>query len=129
MVDHEACYRWSMYKRPRLDCWSTKRATILGDAAHATIPYLAQGAAMAIEDGAVLARALKQHESLSQALALYENNRIDRTARVVETSDANKKLFHLDSVEEIRQAFAGRDEGEDRNAWLYSYNPLTIDLV
>ncbi len=129
MVDHEACYRWSMYKRPRLDYWSTKRATILGDAAHATIPYLAQGAAMAIEDGAVLARALKQHESLSQALALYENNRIDRTARVVETSDANKKLFHLDSVEEIRQAFAGRDEGEDRNAWLYSYNPLTIDLV
>ena len=118
-----------MYKRPRLDYWSTKRATILGDAAHATIPYLAQGAAMAIEDGAVLARALKQHDNLSQALALYENNRIDRTARVVETSDANKKLFHLDSVEEIRQAFANRNEGEDRNAWLYSYNPLTVDLV
>ncbi len=129
LVDHDSCYRWSMYKRPRLDYWSTKRATILGDAAHATLPYLAQGAAMAIEDGVVLTRALKQDKNLPQALSLYENNRIDRTARVVEASDANKKLFHLDSVEEIRQAFANRDEGEDRNAWLYSYNPLTVDLV
>jgi len=129
MVDRDACYRWSMYKRPRLEYWSTKSATILGDAAHATIPYLAQGAAMAIEDGAVLARSLKQHEDLPKALRLYEGNRIDRTARVVEASDANKKLFHLDSVEEIRQAFANRDEGEDRNAWLYSYNPLTVELV
>ena len=129
MVDRDACYRWSMFKRPRLDFWSSSRATILGDAAHATIPYLAQGAAMAIEDGAVLMRALQQRENLADALKLYENNRIDRTARVVETSDANKKLFHLDTVQEIRDAFANRNEGEDRNEWLYSYNPLTVDLV
>jgi salicylate hydroxylase len=118
-----------MFKRPRLDFWSTARATILGDAAHATIPYLAQGAAMAIEDGAVLMRALQERDDLAEALKLYENNRIDRTARVVETSDANKKLFHLDSVEEIRAAFAKRNEGDDRNAWLYSYNPLTVELL
>ena len=84
---------------------------------------------MAIEDGAVLMRALQQRENLADALKLYENNRIDRTARVVETSDANKKLFHLDTVQEIRDAFANRNEGEDRNEWLYSYNPLTVDLV
>ena len=69
------------------------------------------------------------HSTIDHERWLYENNRIDRTARVVETSDANKKLFHLDSVEEIRQAFANRNEGDDRNAWLYSYNPLTVDLV
>ncbi len=128
LVDRDACYRWSMFKRPRLDFWGTKRATILGDAAHATLPYLAQGAAMAIEDGAVLMRALQKEKQLADALQLYERNRIDRTARVVEASDANKKLFHLDSVDEIRQAFANRNEGDDRNGWLYSYNPLTVEL-
>ena len=84
---------------------------------------------MAIEDGAVLMRALQQRDDLVDALKLYEGNRIDRTARVVETSDANKKLFHLDSVEEIRAAFASRNEGDDRNEWLYSYNPLTVELI
>ena len=118
-----------MFKRPLLDFWSTNRVTILGDAAHATIPYLAQGAAMAIEDGAVLMRALKKEKLVSDALKLYERNRIDRTARVVEASDANKKLFHLNSVSELRQAFAKRNEGRDRNAWLYSYNPVTVKLI
>src|SRR6185503_9683217 len=59
-VDHDECYRWSLFSRPPLDNWSTRRVTLLGDAAHPTLPYLAQGAAMAIEDGAVLARALDE---------------------------------------------------------------------
>ena len=118
-----------MYTRPPVENWSTSRATILGDAAHATLPYLAQGAAMAIEDGAVLARALKQEDNVADALKLYERNRMERTQRVVDTSFANRSLFHQDSVADIRKAFANRDEGGDRNAWLYSYNPLTVDLV
>jgi salicylate hydroxylase len=129
LVDHDACYRWAMYTRPPVENWSTSRATILGDAAHATLPYLAQGAAMAIEDGAVLARALKQEDNVADALKLYERNRMERTQRVVDTSFANRSLFHQDSVADIRKAFANRDEGGDRNAWLYSYNPLTVDLV
>ena len=118
-----------MYKRPVVDTWSTACATILGDAAHATLPYLAQGAAMAIEDGAVLARSLIQEDDTAAALKLFHRNRVERTSRVVETSDANRKLFHLDSVDEIRKSFASRNEGADRNAWLYSYNPLTVELV
>ena len=129
LADRDQCFRWAMYKRPPVRNWSTARATILGDAAHATLPYLAQGAAMAIEDSAVLTRALRQRENPADALNLYERNRIDRTTRVVETSDANRTLFHLDSMDEIRAAFARRDEGGDRNAWLYSYNPLTVELV
>ena len=127
-ADRDECYRWSLYIRPVVRDWSTGRTTILGDAAHPTLPYLAQGAAMAIEDGAVLARALDQTSSIDAALDLYERNRVDRTARVVEQSTANQKLFHLRSEEEIRARFAGRDEGADRNAWLYSYNPLTVGL-
>ena len=128
LADRDECYRWALYRRPTVDRWSTARATILGDAAHATLPYLAQGAAMAIEDGAVLARALGQCAGPGEAFRLYERNRAGRTARVVDASDANRRLFHLESVAEIRQTFAERDEGDDRNSWLYSYNPLTVEL-
>ena len=129
LVEKDKCYRWAMYKRPVVNNWSTPRATILGDAAHATLPYLAQGAAMAIEDGAVLTRALEKCRDTEAALQLYQRNRVHRTARVVETSDANRKLFHLDSVKQIREHFASRDEGASRNEWLYSYNPMTVELV
>jgi salicylate hydroxylase len=47
----------------------------------------------------------------------------------VEQSTANRQLFHLPSVQAMREAFAKRNEGEDRDKWLYSYNPLTVELV
>lgn len=128
LADRNECFRWALYSRPVVKNWSTSRATILGDAAHATLPYLAQGAAMAIEDGAVLARCLLDVSEISKALNLYERNRYDRTKRVVETSNANRKLFHLDNEDEIRAYFSNRDEGASRNEWLYSYNPLTTVL-
>ncbi len=128
-ADRDACYRWSLHYRKPIKNWSTKRVTLLGDAAHPTLPYLAQGAAMAIEDGAVLTRALAMRQSIPDALQLYQRNRIDRTARIVEQSTANRTLFHLPSEQAIRDAFAKRNEGEDRNKWLYSYNPLTVPLA
>jgi len=127
--DHDQCYRWSLHNRPPIRSWSTRRATLLGDSAHPTLPYLAQGAVMAIEDGAVLTRALQMTGSIGDALSLYERNRVERTARIVEQSTFNRKLFHLPSVQAMRDAFKTRDEGQDRNAWLYSYNPLTVELV
>ncbi len=127
-VDHDQCYRWSLHNRPPVRNWSTRRATILGDSAHATLPYLAQGAAMAIEDGAVLARALRQEADIAGALDLYQRNRVDRTARIVEQSTQNRRLFHLPSQEAMRAEFSKRNEGDDRNRWLYSYNPLTVEL-
>ncbi len=84
---------------------------------------------MAVEDGAVLARALDAAGSISDALKLYERNRVGRTARIVEQSTLNRQLFHLPSVAAMREAFAKRNEGEDRNKWLYSYNPLTVELI
>lgn len=128
-ANKDECYRWSLHRREPTMNWSTKRVTLLGDSAHPTLPYLAQGAVMAIEDGAVLTRALAMTDDLSEALQIYQRNRIDRTARIVRQSTANRTLFHLGSQEAIRAAFAKRDEGEERNAWLYSYNPLTVDLV
>ena len=127
--DKDACYRWSLHGRAPIRDWSSKRVTLLGDAAHPTLPYLAQGAAMAVEDGAVLARALAMRDTVPDALQLYQRNRIDRCAKIVTQSAANRTLFHLPTQQAMREAFAKRDEGVDRNAWLYSYNPLTVELV
>jgi salicylate hydroxylase len=128
-ADREGCYRWSLHNRPTIRNWSTLRATLLGDAVHPTLPYLAQGACMAIEDGAVLTRALDQADSIPEALQLYQRNRVDRTVRIVNQSSAKRTLFHLRTVDEVRASFAQQDQGADRNAWLYSYNPLTVLLV
>jgi salicylate hydroxylase len=127
-ADKDQCYRWSLFNRPPIRKWSSKRVTLLGDSAHPTLPYLAQGAAMAIEDGAVLTRALGMTGDTAEVLDIYQRNRADRTARIVLQSSANRELFHLRSEAEIRARFAEKDEGHDRNRWLYSYNPLTVAL-
>ncbi len=84
---------------------------------------------MAIEDGAVLMRALRQESDIAAALQLYQRNRIDRTARIVLQSSENRRLFHLAAEAAIRAEFAKANEGADRNKWLYSYNPMTVPLV
>ncbi len=127
-ADKDKCYRWSLHNRLPISNWSTARVTLLGDSAHATLPYLAQGAVMAIEDGAVLARALAMESEIPKALQLYQRNRIDRTAKIVIQSSDNRRLFHLRTKADMRAAFARRDEGADRNNWLYSYNPMTVEL-
>jgi len=127
-VDRDSCYRWSLFYRPPIAKWCTPRVTLLGDAVHATLPYLAQGAAMAIEDGAVLARALDLTDNARDALQLYEKNRIERTSRIVSGSGVNRTLYHMHDQAKLREAFANRDEGKARAEWLYSYNPLTVEL-
>ncbi|MEK9646044.1 MAG: monooxygenase, partial [Alphaproteobacteria bacterium] len=74
-------------------------------------------------------RALDMESDVSEALQLYQRNRVDRTARIVEQSTANRGLFHLRDRQEMLDAFARRDEGADRDGWLYSYNPLTVPLT
>ena len=128
-ADKDQCYRWSLHNRPPISNWSTARTTLLGDAAHPTLPYLAQGAVMAIEDSAVLTRALNMTDNIPDALSLYQRNRFERTAKIVNQSSDNRRLFHLRSRDEIRAAFEQRQEGADRNKWLYSYNPLTVALA
>ncbi|MDX1483438.1 MAG: FAD-dependent monooxygenase [Alphaproteobacteria bacterium] len=128
-ADKDQCYRWSLFSRPVIETWSSERVTLLGDAVHPTLPYLAQGAAMAIEDAAVLARALREGVTMAEGLRIYHRNRAGRTARIVRESTDNRRLYHSRSVAEIRKEFAERDLGSERNQWLYSYNPVTVDLV
>ena len=128
LAERDACYRWSLFYRPPIPNWSTRRATLLGDSVHPTLPYLAQGAAMAIEDAAVLTRALDMAD-VPEALQIYQRSRIERTTRIMQGSSGNRELFHMRDQQQLRAAFAKRDEGAARNAWLYSYNPLSVELA
>ena len=127
-ADRDECYRWSLFFRPPVENWSSQRVTLLGDAVHATLPYLAQGACMAIEDGAVLARSLVMEPDISGALQLYQRNRIDRTAKIVNGSTANRDLYHDPDQNRIRAHFRQHDEAASRNDEIYAYNPLTVPL-
>ncbi|MCV0395570.1 MAG: FAD-dependent monooxygenase [Rhizobiaceae bacterium] len=127
-ADRGQCYRWALRIREPADNWSDGRVTLLGDAAHATLPYMAQGAAMAVEDAAVLARCLCAGDPVVDAIGRYQRNRIPRTTRIVNESTANRALFHLPDRQALRDAFARRDMNAERTAWLFSYDALTVPL-
>ncbi len=86
--------KWPLLNRQPLPVWSTGRMVLLGDACHPMKPHMAQGAAMAIEDGAMLARCLQETGLTDYATAfrLYEANRKDRASRVQAVSNANTWL-------------------------------------
>ena len=87
--------RWAMMLRHPLTNWTNGRVSLLGDAAHPTLPFLAQGAGMAIEDGCVLARAFQEYgDTPEYALQVYQASRIERTTQIVIGSAANTKRFH-----------------------------------
>ncbi|MFZ2649799.1 MAG: FAD-dependent monooxygenase [Burkholderiaceae bacterium] len=127
-VQRDECFRWALYNREPAMRWSTARVTMLGDAVHATLPYMAQGAAMAIEDAAVLARALELDAPLQRRLQIYETHRAPRTARVVRESTEMGDLYHIDQAEAMRRAFHDRDIARSRNEWLYPYDPMRVAL-
>jgi salicylate hydroxylase len=126
-IDRDSCYQWALNNRAPVENWSTARATLLGDAAHPTLPYMAQGVAMAIEDAAVLARCLDRSE-VPQALALYQRNRIARTTRIVHESTGMRLLYRIEDPEEMRRSFKERNLSKSRGEWLYSYDPLRVPL-
>ena len=127
-AERDQCYRWSLFDRKPIDNWSTERVTLLGDAAHPTLPFIAQGACMAIEDGAVLARALEGAESVPEALELYQRARVYRTARVVTESAEHGTLYHIKDAAQMKKAFADRNIAKERAQWLFNYDPLKVPL-
>ena len=126
-------YKWVLKVREPMDTWSRGPVTLLGDACHPTLPFLAQGAAMAIEDGYMVARALALCPTEpALAFARYEAVRKDRTARVVEGSAANTQRFHNPALAHAQGAaeYVAREWSEervkDRYEWLFTYD---IDAV
>jgi salicylate hydroxylase len=127
-------YKWAMLGREPLEHWSVGRVSLLGDACHPTLPFLAQGANMAIEDGMVLARCLAAYPDIPQALQHYEVARLDRTSRIVRGSLENVSRYHnpqladpIQAQEFMEREFAPRAMGA-RYDWLYEYDARTVPV-
>ena len=84
-----AVLRWAILEREPLRHWSSGSIVLIGDAAHPMTPYMAQGAAMAMEDGVILARAFEQEANIETALSVFESSRKTRTAKVQAISHDN----------------------------------------
>ncbi|WP_328504700.1 FAD-dependent monooxygenase [Streptomyces sp. NBC_00457] len=118
--------RWALLDREPLDHWNRGNATLLGDAAHPMFPFFAQGAAQAIEDGAVLALCLAEApDNPIAALGRYEELRRPRTARLQEVSHGRSHINHLpDGPEQQARDLAYSQADPLRaNGWIYEYDP------
>ena len=94
-LDHvDACFLWGLFTRPAQVRWVDGPVVLIGDAAHPMLPFMAQGAAMALEDVAVLVRALQEEADVAKAALAFEEERWSRVTRVQERSRANGRLFH-----------------------------------
>lgn len=86
---------WGLFRHPVAERWHAGQAVLLGDAAHPTLPFMAQGANMALEDAYVLADCVQRAETLEGALSQYQTRRRARVAKVVETANGNAWRYHL----------------------------------
>ncbi len=94
LADVDEVYLWGLFRHPVAHRWYSGRQVLLGDAAHPTLPFLAQGANLALEDAHILARALFAHD-LPDALATYQQARIHRARRVIDAATQNARNYHL----------------------------------
>jgi len=119
--------RWATADREPIPQWSFGRATLLGDAAHPTTQYMAQGACMALEDAVTLGEALRVcNKDWNQALDLYQHSRITRTARIVLSGREMGRIYHAKGVERLvrNSLWKGRtaERFYDAMEWLYGWN-------
>ncbi len=118
--------RWATADRDPISQWTYGRATLLGDAAHPTLQYLAQGACMALEDAVTLGEAMRVHAGrFEPAFALYEKSRVARTARIVLSAREMGRIFHAHGVERLvrNDLWKGRtpERFYDAMEWLYGW--------
>ena len=130
----DTCFIWALFDRDPSTRWSVGRATLLGDACHPMYPFMAQGAAQAMEDGACLssclAEAVDGDGDLRAALVRYETIRLPRVSRLQELSRANKTVFHLPDGEaqQARDAEWARtgERSPEALRWLFGHDPFDL---
>jgi salicylate hydroxylase len=115
--------RWSIYEAPHLSSWGKAATTLLGDAAHGMYPFIAQGAASALEDAVTLAEALRNNEDAAAALRAYERERMPRTQQMQSTARNVGRIYHLAKPWSYgRDMMMERIGGEGlirQNEWIY----------
>ena len=123
----EETFIWGLFDRAPLKNWSVGRVTLLGDSCHPMLPYIAQGAAQALEDGATLTACLKKHPDVVEALRRYEALRLPRATHIQGMATANKTRFHLPDgpaqrERDAKMAQGGTDWSIKAIAWIYGYD-------
>jgi 2-polyprenyl-6-methoxyphenol hydroxylase-like FAD-dependent oxidoreductase len=119
--------RWSTADRDPVLSWSSGRVTLLGDAAHPMLQYMAQGACMALEDAVTLGEAVKQCDfDLDKAFQLYEKSRVTRTARVVLSAREMGRIYHAKDAERLVRNSLWKERTPERFydalEWLYGWS-------
>lgn len=119
--------RWATADREPIMQWTFGRATLLGDAAHPTTQYMAQGACMALEDAVTLGEAMRvNNNDISAAYELYQRSRVTRTARIVLSGREMGRIYHAKGVERLirNSLWKGRtpERFYDALEWLYGWN-------
>ena len=127
------CNLWGLFRHPVAGVWHKTLmrggVAILGDAAHPSLPFLAQGANMALEDAWSLAKAIADHETLHAAFASYQSARKPRTAAIVAAANTNAKAYHLSGaarrIAHLGLRIGGRvapDFALGRFDWIYNHD-------
>ena len=128
----ETCFIWALFDRDPLPRWSVGRATLLGDACHPMYPFMAQGAAQAIEDGACLAACLADGGDPTEALLRYERIRLPRVSRLQQMSRANKIRYHMpdgpDQAARDAAMVTTRERAPEIMQWLFGHDAGVIGV-
>ena len=128
-------FKWALIARPPMQSWVNGRVALLGDACHPSLPFLAQGAVMALEDGCILARAFEEFDTIDEALDHYQKARIPRTTRAVQGANANAERFHNPTLAEPKGAQIyvdeqwAADQVVERYEWLFRYDATRVPLA
>lgn len=120
----DECFKWGLFEHEPFERWSVGRVTLLGDAAHAMLPYMGQGAAMAMEDGIVLARCLASANDPIAALHVYEAARKPRTT----LCQIESKAKGLRWSGEDTDAYDQRRHRNEESLGLFDYDATTVPL-
>jgi salicylate hydroxylase len=119
-----SCYKWGLFDRDPLPRLAKGRAVLVGDAAHPMLPFMAQGAAMSIEDAGALTTLLGHHTTIEVALAAYDAERLPRTSWVQQQSRRNQQLYH-----DGKSGTEFDEDREVRRTQLYEYNAFLPGLA
>lgn len=120
----ENCYKWALFDREPLTQWSVGRVTLAGDAAHPMLPFMGQGAVMAIEDAVVFARCLDASATIGEALERYETARRDRCTFVMLESRANIRRLQTADPDH----YGMQSHRNEQRLGLFDYDPLTVSI-